>query len=239
MDYLIVWAAFNLKGRSPHPPGRDYEAIRATGLGRRQRGGIGGPGTSAMNDVTRILSDIEQGDPKAAEQLLPLVYDELRKLAAQRLVQEAPGQTLQSTTLVHEAYLRLVGADEVRHWDSRGHFFAAAAEAMRRILVDNARRKRAERHGGRLERHDLDAIEVAAPARSVDLLALDEALTRLEAEDPVKARLVKLRYFAGLSEEDAASALGISRTTAQRHWRYAKAWLLKELEGTVGSGENH
>jgi RNA polymerase sigma factor (TIGR02999 family) len=192
-----------------------------------------------MTDVTRILSAIEHGDLQASERLLPLVYGELRRLAQQRLARERPGHTLQATALVHEAYLRLVGGQEAQGWESRGHFFAAAAEAMRRILVENARRKRAERHGGRLERQDLDAIEVQAPSRSEDLLALDEALTRLEAEDPVKARLVKLRYFAGLTEEDAASVLGISRTTAQRHWRFAKAWLLKELEGTVGPGENH
>ena len=191
-----------------------------------------------MNDVTRILSAIEQGDPQAAEELLPLVYDELRRLAKQRLAQEKPGQTLQATALVHEAYLRLVGGEEAQRWDSRGHFFAAAAEAMRRILVENARRKRAEKHGGRLERQDLDAVDIAAPAPSEDLLALDEALTKLEAEDPVKAQLVKLRYFAGLTEEEAASVLGISRATAQRHWRYAKAWLLSELRGAEAPEEN-
>jgi RNA polymerase sigma factor (TIGR02999 family) len=190
-----------------------------------------------MNDVTRILSAIEHDDRKASEQLLPLVYRELRQLAQQRLAQERPGQTLQATALVHDAYVRLVDGEQSRRWDSRGHFFAAAAEAMRRILVENARRKRAERHGGRLERQDLDVIEIAAPAPSEDLLALDEALTKLEAEDPVKARLVNLRYFAGLTEEDAASALGISRTTAQRHWRYAKVWLLKELRGATGTEE--
>jgi RNA polymerase sigma factor (TIGR02999 family) len=191
-----------------------------------------------MNDVARILTAIEQGDPSAAEQLLPLVYGELRQLAQHRLAQERPGQTLQATALVHDAYLRLVDGQQARRWDSRGHFFAAAAEAMRRILVENARRKRAERHGGRLERRDLDAIEIAATAPSEDLLALDEALTKFEAEDPVKARLVKLRYFAGLTEEDAASAIGISRTTAQRHWRYAKVWLLKALRGAARPEEN-
>ena len=182
-----------------------------------------------MNDVTRILSAIEHGDPQASEELLPLVYRELRRLAKQRLAQEKPGQTLQATALVHEAYLRLVEGEEAQRWNSRGHFFAAAAEAMRRILVENARRKRAEKHGGRLERQDLDDIDIAAPAPSEDLLALDEALAKLEAEDPVKAQLVKLRYFAGLTEDEAASVLGISRTTAQRYWRYAKAWLLAEL----------
>jgi RNA polymerase sigma factor (TIGR02999 family) len=191
-----------------------------------------------MNDVTRILSAIEQGDPRAAERLLPLVYDELRKLAARRLKQEKPGQTLQATGLVHEAYLRLVEGQEAQRWDSRGHFFAAAAEAMRRIVVDTARRKRAEKHGGRLGRQDLEAIDIEAPTLSEDLLALDEALTKLEAEDPAKARLVKLRYFAGLTEEETASVLGLSRTTAQRHWRYAKVWLLGELRDTDGPGGN-
>src|SRR5262245_49328533 len=190
-----------------------------------------------MNDVTRILSAIEQGNPRASKELLPLIYKELRRLAKQRLAREKPGQTLQATALVHEAYLRLVGGEEAQRWDNRGHFFAAAAEAMRRILVEKARRKRAERHGGRLERQDLDAVDIAAPAPSVDLLALDEALAKLEAEDSVKGQLVKLRYFTGLSEEDAASILGISRTTAQRHWRYAKVWLLKQLRGAAGPEE--
>jgi RNA polymerase sigma factor (TIGR02999 family) len=191
-----------------------------------------------MNDVTRLLAAIEHGDPRASEELLPLVYRELRQLAQQRLAREKPGQTLQATALVHEAYLRLVGGQGAPDWDSRGHFFAAAAEAMRRILIENARRKRAERHGGRLERQDLDAIAIVAPTPSDDLLALDEALTKLEAEDPVKGQLVKLRYFTGLSEEDAADVLGISRTTAQRHWRYAKVWLLRRLRGTAAPEEN-
>jgi RNA polymerase sigma factor (TIGR02999 family) len=189
---------------------------------------------ASMSDVTRILSAIEQGDPHAAEQLLPLVYDELRKLAAQRMTQEKPGQTLQATALVHDAYLRLVGPDDAQKWDSRGHFFAAAAEAMRRILIDNARRKRTEKHGGQRERLDLDAVDIAADAPSEDLLALDEALTKFAAEDPIKAEVVKLRYFAGLSEEEAARALGISRTTAHRHWHYAKVWLFRELRGAEG-----
>jgi RNA polymerase sigma factor (TIGR02999 family) len=190
-----------------------------------------------MNDVTRILSAIEQGDPQAAGELLPLVYEELRLLARQRLAREAPGQTLQATALVHEAYLRLVAGEDAPRWDSRGHFFAAAAEAMRRILVDNARRKAAEKRGGQRERQELADVDVAAPAPPEDLLALDEALAKLEAHDPDKARLVKLRYFAGLSEEEAARALGISRTTAHRHWRYAKVWLLNELgdEGQAGN----
>jgi RNA polymerase sigma factor (TIGR02999 family) len=192
-----------------------------------------------MNEVTQILSAIEQGDPKAASELLPLVYRELRRLAKQRLAQEKPGQTLEATALVHEAYLRLVDGEAVQRWDSRGHFFAAAAEAMRRILVDNARRKRTDKHGGQLARKELDAVDVVAPAPTVDLLALDEALTKLEAKDPVKAQLVKLRYFAGLPEEDAAQALGISRATAHRYWRYARVWLLNELVDEDGPRENH
>jgi RNA polymerase sigma factor (TIGR02999 family) len=183
-----------------------------------------------MNKVTAALSAIEQGDPKAADRLLPLVYDELRKLAAQKLAQEKPGQTLQATALVHEAYLRLVDDKEVRHWDSKGHFFVAAAEAMRRILIDNARRKQAEKRGGRLERRDLGAVDAATPGPSEDLLALDEALAKLEAEDPRKAQLVKLRHFGGLTEAETATVLGLSRATVQRHWRYAKAWLLAELQ---------
>jgi RNA polymerase sigma factor (TIGR02999 family) len=191
-----------------------------------------------MNDVTRILSAIEHGDPQASEELLPLVYRELRRLAKQRLAREKPGQTLQATALVHEAYVRLVEGEAAQRWNSRGHFFAAAAEAMRRILVENARRKRAEKHGGQLERQDLDGVDLAAPALSDDLLALDESLAKLEAEDPVKAQLVKLRYFAGLTEEDAANALGISYTSAQRYWHYAKVWLLAELRGDGASRRN-
>ena len=184
-----------------------------------------------MSEVTRILSAIEQGDPHAGEQLLPLVYDELRRLAAARLAQEKPGQTLQATALVHEAYLRLVDTDKAQHWDSRAHFFAAAAEAMRRILVEQARRKRSRKHGGGLARQELDEAEVAAPEAPEDLLALDEALDRLAARDPAKAELVKLRYFAGLPEEEAAAALGISRATASRWWAFARAWLIDALEG--------
>jgi len=183
-----------------------------------------------MNDVTRILAAIEHGDPRAAEQLLPLVYDELRTLAAQRLAHEKPGQTLQATALVHEAYLRLVGPGDAQGWDGRGHFFAAAAEAMRRILVDNARRKRTAKHGGGRRRSELDDVEIVAEAPDEDLVALDEALTRLAAEDPAKADLVKLRYFAGLSIEEAARALGISPATAKRRWAYARAWLFRTIE---------
>jgi RNA polymerase sigma factor (TIGR02999 family) len=184
-----------------------------------------------MSEVTRILSAIEQGDPHAAEQLLPLVYDELRQLAAQRLAQEAPGQTFQATALVHEAYLRLVDVEQAQHWNSRGHFFAAAAEAMRRILVDSARRKHSLKRGGRRQRVSLEEAISLSEQPADDLLALDEALTRLAQEDPVKAELVKLRYFAGLSVEQTAEALGISRATADRYWAYAKVWLYHAVTG--------
>jgi RNA polymerase sigma factor (TIGR02999 family) len=187
-----------------------------------------------MSDVTQILSAIEQGDPHAASQLLPLVYDELRQLAAHRLAQQTPGQTLQPTALVHEAYLRLVRDPEGHDWDSRGHFFAAAAEAMRRILVENARRKARRKRGGGLIRHDLGAAEeVAEPEVREDLLTLDEALTKLASVDPQAARLVELRYFAGLSIPDAAKALGVSPRTADRLWAFARAWLLREVGGDV------
>src|SRR5262245_59302845 len=182
-----------------------------------------------MSEVTRILSAIEQGDPHAAELLLPLIYDELRKVATQKLAQEKPGQTLQATALVHEAYLRRVEVEEAQHWDSRRHFFAAAAEAMRRILVENARRKSAEKHGGQRQRISVDNVEVVDVSRSTDLLALDEALTKFAAEDPVKAQLVTLRYFAGLSVQQAADTLGIARATAARYWSYARTWLYCEL----------
>jgi RNA polymerase sigma factor (TIGR02999 family) len=182
-----------------------------------------------MSQVTRILSAIEQGDPSAAEQLLPLVYAELRNLAAQKLAQEGPGQTLQATALIHEAYLRLVGTDTEQQWNSRGHFFAAAAEAMRRILVENARRKGRRKRGGDRRRVDLDLAEPAAPQRPDDLLALDEALERLAAKDRAKADLVKLRYFAGLTMEQTAKMLGISLATAHRWWNYARAWLHQDI----------
>ena len=183
-----------------------------------------------MDHVTHILSAIEQGDPKAPKQLLPLVYDELRKLAAQRLARESPGQTLQATALVHEAYLRLVGSG-TPSWNGRRHFFAAAAEAMRRILIENARRKRAGKHGGDLRRVELDGVDLPESAPTEAVLALDEALSRLAAEDPTKAELVKLRYFGGLSVEDAGRVLGISRATADRYWAYARVWLYSELRG--------
>ena len=180
-----------------------------------------------MSEVTRILSAIEQGDPQAASQLLPLVYDELRKLAAQKLAQEKPGQTLQATALVHEAYLRLVGEDRQQSFQDRGHFFAAAATAMRRILIDGARRKLTQKRGGGFERHDLDGIAASQP--DAELLALDEALQKLAEADPLKAKLVELRYFVGLTGEQAAEVLGISPTTADRHWAYARAWLQAEV----------
>jgi RNA polymerase sigma factor (TIGR02999 family) len=182
-----------------------------------------------VSDVTRILSAIEQGDLQAAEQLLPLVYQELRKLAAQRLAQEKPGQTLQATALVHEAYLRLVDAEKAQHWDSRGHFFAAAAEAMRRILVDNARRKQSAKGGGDLRRAELPEVPAPEGSPAADLLALDEALAVLEREEPAKAQLVKLRFFAGLSVDEAAGAMGISLATAKRYWVYARAWLFGRM----------
>ena len=184
-----------------------------------------------MNDVTRVLSAIEQGDPRAAEQLLPLVYDELRKLAAQKLAQEKPGQTLQATALVHEAYLRLVDAEGGRDWNSRCHFFAAAAEAMRRILVNRARDKRRLKRGGGWERVELEDLAIAHEGGSLDILALDEALEGLAREEPACAELVKLRFFAGLTQEEAALALGVTRRTANRYWAFARAWLRQSLGG--------
>jgi RNA polymerase sigma factor (TIGR02999 family) len=183
-----------------------------------------------MSEVTRILGAIEQGDPHAAEQLLPLVYEELRKLASQKLAQEKPGQTLQATALVHEAYLRLVVPTEPRVYRDRHHFFAAAASAMRRILIDKARRKQTEKHGGGRPRQELS--DVAAPQADDELLALNEALEQLAIEDPVKARLVELRYFGGLTSDQAAEVLGISPSTADRHWAYARAWLQTAVRGS-------
>ncbi len=186
-----------------------------------------------MSDVTRILSAIEDGDPRAAGQLLPLVYDELRKLASQKLAQEKPGQTLQATALVHDACIRLVDADKIQHWNSRGHFFAAAAEAMRRILVEQARHKKSAKGGGQIQRVELDDERLAAPSRSIDLIALDEALDKLASHDSRKAELVKLRYFAGLTIREAAAALGIAESTADADWAYARAWLRRELDRGV------
>ena len=185
-----------------------------------------------MSDVTRILSQVEQGDPAAAEQLLPLIYDELRKLAAAKLAHEKPGQTLQATALVHEAYVRLLGDEAIEKWDSCGHFFASAAEAMRRILVENARRKKSLRRGGDGERVDLDERLLAGTARSYDLLELDDALSELERHDAAAAQLVKLRYFAGFGHQEAAQALGISRREADRLWVLARTWLYQQLGDT-------
>jgi RNA polymerase sigma factor (TIGR02999 family) len=189
-----------------------------------------------MDHVTHILSAIEQGDPQAAEQLLPLVYDELRRLATARLAQEKPGQTLQATALVHEAYLRLVDGEEAQRWNSRGHFFAAAAEAMRRILVENARRKKTAKAGGHQRRVALSDVEPAVEEPRVDLLALDEALALLEAKDKRKAEVVKLRFFAGLTNAQAAEALGISPATAENDWAYAKTWLRVTMRDDRGEG---
>ncbi len=182
-----------------------------------------------MSEVTRILTAIEAGEPAAAEQLLPLIYDELRKLAAQRLAQENPGQTLQATALVHEAYLRLVETQSGQQWDGRGHFFAAAAEAMRRILVEKARGKACEKRGGDWNRVDFECLDVECSVSPDQLIELDDALTRLTALDQLAGELVKLRYFAGLGLDQAAAALGISTATAYRHWAYARAWLRSEM----------
>jgi RNA polymerase sigma factor (TIGR02999 family) len=181
-----------------------------------------------MDAITQVLNAIEQGDPRAGEQLLPLVYDELRKLAAERMAQEKPGQTLQATALVHEAYLRLVDVEQAQHWNSRGHFFAAAAEAMRRILGETARRRKADKHGGSRRRVSLDDLHHITETDD-GLLALDEALARFAAEEPAKAELVRLRCFAGLSAPEAADALGVSLATAERWWAFARTWLFSEL----------
>jgi RNA polymerase sigma factor (TIGR02999 family) len=191
-----------------------------------------------MNDVTRILSAIEQGDPHASEQLLPLVYAELRQLAAQKLAAERPGHTLEATALVHEVYLRLVDVDRAQRWSSRGHFFAAAAEAMRRILIENARRKGRRKRGGGWQRRDIEVHEPAVAGPDTDVLAVDEALAELGREHPDKAELVKLRYFAGLTLAEAASALGISGATADRRWRYARAWLARRLRPGPPAGQD-
>jgi len=183
-----------------------------------------------MSDVTRILERAQQGDPKAADELLPLVYDELRKLAAYKMSNEAAGQTLQPTALVHEAWLKLVGSTE-QQWRNRKHFFGAAAEAMRRILIDRARKRHRSRHGHGLQRIDLNQVDIAAETDDETLVAVDEALSRLAVESPERAELVKLRYFVGLSIPDAAEALGISESTAKRQWNYVRAWLYRELKG--------
>jgi RNA polymerase sigma factor (TIGR02999 family) len=183
-----------------------------------------------MTAVTQLLDAAAGGDPTAAAELLPLVYDELRKLAAAKLAQEPPGQTLHATALVHEAYIRLVGTGPAQGWNSRGHFFGAAAEAMRRIVIEQARRKRTQRQGGELNRLPIDEVEIAAPEPAADVLALNDALEHFERVDPTKAQLVKLRYFAGLTSQQAAEALGISVTTADRYWSYARAWLHAALK---------
>jgi RNA polymerase sigma factor (TIGR02999 family) len=188
-----------------------------------------------MNEITQVLMRIRKGEPSAAEALLPLVYEELRKLAAQKMAQENPGQTLQPTALVHEAYLRLVDVEQCPRWDGRGHFFAAAAEAMRRILVERARRKKAVKHGGGRRQLDVDTVAILAPENDDDLVAIDEALDRLAALDAVKAELVKLRYFAGLTIEECAESLGISCATAKRHWTYSRIWLFEQVSGTRAS----
>lgn len=184
---------------------------------------------NAMSDVTRLIQQIEAGDPAAASELLPLVYEELRKLAAIKLAQEKPGQTLQATALVHEAYLRLVDVKQPMRWDSRGHFFAAAAIAIRHILVEEARRKKRLKRGGQLQRIPIEGLHLPANIAPARLLALDEALTILESQDAVKARVVHLRFFAGMKHEEIAEALGMSAITARRHWRYARAWLRREM----------
>jgi RNA polymerase sigma factor (TIGR02999 family) len=191
-----------------------------------------------VSDVTNLLDAIDRGDPHAADQLLPLVYDELRRLAAVRLANEQPGQTLQATALAHEAYLRLVGDGQQRHWDNRGHFFAAAAESMRRILVEAARRKQRDKHGGQHNRINIDAVQPAAANPRDDLIALDAALSKLVAEDPQAARLVELRHFAGLTVAEAAWVLGIAPRTADRLWAFARAWLHRELTSPAADPES-
>jgi RNA polymerase sigma factor (TIGR02999 family) len=216
---------------SPQPP---PSLVRRAGFLRL---GVPRGMVTGMRGVTQILSAIERGDPQAAKELLPLVYDELRKLAAQRLSHEKPGQTLPATALVHEAYIRLVDHDATKNWNSRGHFFAAAAEAMRRILLENARRKASIKRGGERKRVELDSECAAAAPPSLDLLALDEALSKLAKLDPPKAELVKLRYFAGITMPEAAEALGISLSTAERYWTFARSWLYAELSERSSGGE--
>jgi RNA polymerase sigma factor (TIGR02999 family) len=217
------------RNRGPSTPAEPRSSAGGGGAFFPSRFGPGRSILGGMADVTRILSAIEAGDPQAAEELLPLVYDELRRLAAQKLVHERPGQTLDATALVHEAYLRLVDVDKAQHWDSRGHFFAAAAEAMRRILLNRARDKKRVKRGGDRRRVDLDQIEIALDTDEGQLIALDAALTELAAEDPDAARLVNLRFFAGLTLRDAATLLGLAPRTAERQWAYVRAWLYARL----------
>lgn len=231
----FVWTNVHTGRGTSKPPrfttlGQDSSAAAESMIGDRDGRSLGGTRgiLSLMSDVTRILEAICDGDSDAVERLLPLVYDELRRLAAAKLAHEAPGQTLQATALVHEVYLRLVGGVEPR-WETRGHFFTAAAEAMRRILIDRARSRKRQKRGGGAKRLALDELDLASPPPDDELLALDEALSKLAVEEPVKAELVKLRFFAGLSVEQAAAALGISRATADRYWSFARAWLFHEL----------
>ena len=231
--FIGAWSTWQ-----PGKPGRkllspdpfDPSTPFISGSARFANTGLGVYPHLRMSDVTRILLAIEQGDPQAAGQLLPLVYEELRKLAAQKLAQEKPGQTLQATALVHEAYLRLVGGEGEAHWNSRAHFFGAAAEAMRRILVEQAREKGSLKRGGDWERIEIDRLDTAAPQRPDEVLALHEALTKLATTDPQAAELVKFRYFVGFTVEEAAQALGISARSADFLWAYARTWLLKELQ---------
>ncbi len=218
-----------------HSPGLRGKLARTRNVVPRNRGSLLGRMIRLMSDVTRLLSAIEHGETGASEQLLPFVYDELRKLAAARLAKEKPGQTLQATALVHEAYLRLVGAEVNQRWDSRGHFFAAAAEAMRRILVDQARRKQGPKAGGHLQRVELEQAEAAVGGANLDILALNEALEKLTAIDPRKAELVKLRYFAGLTIDQTAKALGVAPSTVDLDWAYAKSWLYAEMSGSAAA----
>jgi RNA polymerase sigma factor (TIGR02999 family) len=190
-----------------------------------------------MSSITQILLDINQGDPRASEQLLPLVYDELRRLAAEKMGQERRGHTLQATALVHEAYMRLVASQQPQQWDSRWHFFAAAAEAMRRIVINHARDRNRLKRGGNRHRVDFEDVEIAVNANGEDLVALDDALSALEAEDPVAAQVVKLRFFAGLKQREVAAALGISLRTAERQWAYAQAWLFDRLNGETRAAD--
>lgn len=242
MDELLRWHAaygpetqlrsrlrlrLRLRRKSGSPKERFTADTLGTGYNRAVRPNDQKP--PLMTDITQILSQIESGDPSVTEQLLPLVYEQLRKLTAANLTREKPGQTLQATALVHEAYLRLVGGNDAQNWNGCGHFFGAAAEAMRRILIDQARRKRSDRHGGNFQRVELTAIEPTAPVNQVNLLALDEALDKLAARDPRAAELVKLRFFAGLTLSEAATTLGVSVGTAENDWAYAKSWLKLQL----------
>jgi RNA polymerase sigma factor (TIGR02999 family) len=248
MNVTAVCTTSDLRKKGPYWPKRVNGTSISGGPKNDQRIFLGLPEHASncasfglflpfVDDITYLLNAVEQGDPGAASQLLPLVYEELRSLAAQRLAHDKPGQTLEATGLVHEAYLRLVGSDAQQHWNSRGHFFAAAAQAMRRILVENARRKKSLKHGGDRDRQDLQGDDVAAPEPSEDLLALDEALNKLAEGNKQAAELVQLRYFAGLTLPEAAQMLGISPRSAGRLWAYARAWLRREIEGARDVGE--